>query len=75
MNGIERVIIYSNDTDVVVYLLYYVHQFKDLGIKELWIKYGNGDSTRYIPIHKLADVMGSNIANLYLRLMYCLDVM
>ena len=35
INDIERVIIYSNDTYFVAYLLYYVHQFKDLGIKEL----------------------------------------
>ena len=40
LNGIKRIIVYSNDTDVVVYLLYYSHHFIDIGIKELWIKYG-----------------------------------
>ena len=29
MNDIELVIIYSNGTNAVVYLLYYAHQFKD----------------------------------------------
>ena len=67
LNDIERVIIYSNDTDVVVYLLYYVHQFKDLGIKELWIKYGTGDSTRCIQTHKPADIMGSSICKFVLK--------
>ena len=67
MNDTERVVMYSNDTDVVVYLLYYVHQFKDLGIKELWIKYGTEDSTRYISIHKLADIRGSNICKFVLK--------
>ena len=50
-----------------MYLLYYVHQFKDLGIKELWIKYGSGDSSGYIPIHKLADITGSNICKFVLK--------
>ena len=76
MNDIERVITYSiitysNNADVVLYLLYYVHQFKDPGIKELWIKYGTRDSTRYIRLISWGQVF----TNLYLRLMYCLDVM
>ena len=48
----------SNDTDVVVYLLYYIHHFINRGIEELWIKYGTGDKTRHIPIHKLGSVLG-----------------
>ena len=34
MNDTDRFVIYSNDTDVVVYFLYHVHQFKDLGINK-----------------------------------------
>ena len=40
---------------------------KIISFKELWIKYGPGDSTRYIPIHKLADIMRSNICKFVLK--------
>ena len=46
---------------------YYVYQFKDLGIKEFWIKYGTGDSTRCIQTHKLADIMGSSVCKFVLK--------
>ena len=39
-SSIRRVVVHSNDTDVVVYLLYYVHHYISLGMEELWIKYG-----------------------------------
>ena len=67
INYIERVITYSNNADVVMYLLYYVHQFKDLGIKELWIKYGTRGSTRYIRTYKLPDIMGSSVCKFVLK--------
>ena len=37
-SGIRRVVVHSNDTDVVVYLLYYVHHYISLGMEELWIR-------------------------------------
>ena len=40
--GFTRIIIISNDTDVVVLVLYYVPLFKRKGLKELWIQYGTG---------------------------------
>ena len=43
LHDIKRPFTYSNYTDVVMYLLSYVHHFKDLGIKELWIILGTGD--------------------------------
>ena len=48
LHGIERVIVYSNDTDVVVYLLCYNHHFINDGIKELWLRYGVAEKTRCV---------------------------
>ena len=50
MRSVRRVIVHSNDTDVVVFLLYYIHYFINLGIEDLWIKFGTGDKSRHIPV-------------------------
>ena len=49
MRGVKRIIVHSDDTDVLVYLLDYMHYFIELGVEELWIKYGTGEGERYIP--------------------------
>ena len=54
MEGYARIIVLSNDTDVVILLLYYFEKFSDAGLHELWIRYGTQDKTRFIPIHILA---------------------
>ena len=65
--GVQRVVVHSNDTDVVVYLLYYIHHYINLGIEELWIKYGTGDKTRYIPLHKLGHSLGPEMSQIILK--------
>ena len=52
-NGVERVVVLSNDTDVVVLLVFYIFDFFSLGLKECWIRVGTGEKTRLIPIHNL----------------------
>ena len=37
MRGVRRVTVHSNDTDVVIFLLHYLHYFLQLGIEDLWI--------------------------------------
>ena len=65
MRGVKRVIVHSNDTDVLVYLLYYMHYFMKLGVEELWIKYGTREGEICIPIHKLGDLLGSQQFKLF----------
>ena len=48
-----------NDTDVVVFLLYYIHYFINLGVKDLWIKFGIGYKSRHKPVHKSEVVLGA----------------
>ena len=46
--------ILSNDTDVLELLLYYINEFISNGLSKLWMKFGNGDSSRFILWHLLA---------------------
>ena len=54
----ERVLVMSNDTDVVIYNLAYFSQFKQRGVKQLWIRFGSQDKKRDIPIHSIAEKFG-----------------
>ena len=61
MRGVRRVIVHLNDTNVVVFLLYYIHYFINLDIKDLWIKFRIGDKSRHIPVHKLEAVLVTHV--------------
>ena len=52
--GCKRVIVLRNDTDVLALLFYYTHEFMSNGLFELWMKFGTGGSSRFIPLHFLA---------------------
>ena len=54
----DRVIILSSDTDVLVLLLHYWTTFHRQGLKELWMRAGIADTTRYLPVHTLATNIG-----------------
>ena len=60
-NGIKRSVVVSNDTDVLVLLMNYWATFKEIGLEELWMRGGAGDTTRYIPVHSLAEKVGPEI--------------
>ena len=51
--GTKRVVIISNDTDVVILALHYWSLLKARGLQEMWIRAGVGNATRYIPLHVL----------------------
>ena len=69
LHGIERVIVYSNDTYVVVYLLCYNHHFINADIKELWLRYGVAKKTRCANPY-VAQYLGSRCVGHYLRPTY-----
>ena len=54
-NGISRITIVANDTDVVIIALYV---FASLNVNELWIEYGVGKHRRWLPIHHYAAELG-----------------
>ena len=50
-------VVISNDTDVLVTLLYHMPVFLDHQLQELWLPAGVGDSTRYVPLRTLLDIL------------------
>ena len=67
MRGVLRVIVHSNDTDIVLFLLYYIHYFISLGIEDLQIKFGTGDKSRHTPLQKLGVVLGTQLCSVILK--------
>lgn len=59
--NINRIVVLSNDTDVIVLHIYFWNMLHNQGLKELWVKAGLGDTTRYIPIHTLANKLGQDL--------------
>ena len=54
-NGLLKVMIITVDSDVVVLA---VSLFQELDLEELWVKYGVGDCTRYVPAHDISSSLG-----------------
>lgn len=60
-SGYEKVLVVSNDTDIDVMLLYFMPQFQEHGMKELWMQAGPSHAIRYIPLHLLHARMGNEL--------------
>ena len=58
VDGMSTIILLSNDTDILVAMLYFVREIKAHGGQTIWMRGGVGNTTRYIPIHTLATKMG-----------------
>ena len=65
--GVHLVIVHLNDSDVVVFLLCYIHYFINLDIEDLWVIFRIGDKSRHIPVHKLEAVLGTQICKATLK--------
>ena len=63
---LNNIVILSNDTDVAVLVLYCMEKFVREGLQKLWIRYGNGDHTRYLPIHIMYEKLGANFCSVLL---------
>lgn len=58
----SSLLVASSDTDVFVCALYYFMTiFKTNGLQELWIFCGKGHTSRYIPVHKICNVLQKSI--------------
>ena len=60
--GHKICVVVSNDTDVVVGLLYHMPTFVHHNIEELWVKAGIGDTTRYVPLHTIFKCIGKDLS-------------
>ena len=71
----KRAVVLSNDTDVFALLLHYVHRFIDMGLAEMWIRYGTGENIRFIHIHLLYEILGSCMSSAVMKAHVCLNRM
>lgn len=60
-DGSKRLVVLSSDTDVFILFLYHWSELKLEGLEELWVKADTGDSSRYVPIHDLAEQIGQGL--------------
>ena len=60
-SGYTTCVVISNDTDVIVALLFYVPIFLQEGLKELWVRAGRGTTTRFVPLHILHARLGPDL--------------
>ena len=56
--GHKQVIIKANDTDVLVIAVSMFPMLCELGIKKLWISFGQGANHRWIPVHDVCREIG-----------------
>ena len=63
----KKAIVLCNDTDVLALLLYYIHEFMSNGLSDLWMKFGIGDSSRFIPLHFLASQLGPRVCSVIIK--------
>ena len=60
---IQRVVVISSDTDVVVYCLTCENKGQFYGCKEVWVRFEAGEKNRNIPIHLLANKLGDHLSS------------
>ena len=68
--NLNRLIILSPDTDVIIIAFYYYYNSIN-AISKHWFITGNGYNKRFIPIHSIADSLGASICSL-LPIFHCL---
>lgn len=61
IHGCKKCVVISNDTDVIVGLLYHLPTFQQYDLQELWVRAGVGDTTRYVPLHTLFQSLGRQL--------------
>ena len=62
VEGITSVMIKANDTDVLVIAVSVFSSLRRLGLKKLWIEFGQGKNQRWIPVHEINSSLGSEKA-------------
>ena len=67
-NGATRIVIVSNDTDVVVLLLRFMAEFASVSLRELWVRFGIGEKTRFILVHTLLVKPGADMCNVWIKI-------
>ena len=67
-NGCKRMIVHSNDADVLTFILYHMYDYFRCGVSKVWMKYGTGTKKRYIPLHTIATSLGETKSKLIMKI-------
>ena len=59
--GYKTCVILSNDTDVIVALLFDIPIFLQQGLKELWVRAGRGNTICFLPLHIMYASLGADL--------------
>ena len=57
-HGYKTVLMKANDTDVLVIPITVFPVLKELGLEAMFIEFGQGNDTRFIPVHEVISVLG-----------------
>ena len=63
-HGFTRIVLVSADTDIIVLALFHWPTLHQLGVQEMWVRTGVGDSTRLLPVHVIHKKMGQDLCAL-----------
>lgn len=58
LNGSKSIIIKANDTDVLIIAVSVLSSLQDLGLQQMWIFFGQGLNSRWIPVHDIVSAIG-----------------
>ena len=61
------VTVISDDTDVLILLLFYFKDFNGQGLQNLYLLKGRGDNKKMLPIHKMYASLGDNYCRVLLK--------
>ena len=63
LSGCSTIVVLTNDTDVIISLLYCIPVFFSDDLKELLVKVSKGTSTRYVMIHNIFQKLGKELSS------------
>ncbi len=56
--GYKSILVDANDTDIVVLAISLMPSLIAMGLEEMWVRFGKGEHTRWIPIHDIVSTLG-----------------
>ena len=56
--GHKSVWINANDTDIVIIAVSVMSSLMQLGLQKMWVSFGKGEKTKWIPIHEVVPAIG-----------------
>ena len=63
-DGSKRVVVLSNDADVVMLLLYFFNVYSEIDVEGLWVNFGKGESYSVIRIRSLLAKSGKQMCKI-----------